>query len=119
MRSARLTNIVQLQQNVEAPDPRTGQKKKQWETKYTVWVGIEPLRGKELYAAQQHNSEIALRIVMRWNHAIAAELDHTWSVFVPENSSLQQPECRYQILHNPINPNMSNRELHLMCKVLN
>ena len=118
MRAGRLKHIIHLQKNIEVGDERSGQKLQQWQTVYTAWAGIEPLRGKELYAAQQDNSEITLRIVMRWYYQVAADLDHTWSIVKPADPALLQPECRYEILHDPINPNMANRELHLMCKVV-
>ncbi|MEZ5537637.1 MAG: phage head closure protein [Thiolinea sp.] len=118
MRSGRLKHGVFLQENVEIPDPRSGQKVKEWETRHIVFAGIEPLRGRELYAAQQFNSEVTVRIVMRWHPDIAAVLDHSWSVLLSANSLTKQAAVRYQILHDPINPDMRNRELHLMCKVV-
>lgn len=118
MRSARLSHIVHLQVSADVTDPRSGQKLKQWQTQYVVWAGIEPLRGRELYAAQQHNSEITLRIVMRWQAEIAAQITHAWEVVLPADAWNAQPALRYQILHDPINPDMSNREIHLMCKVM-
>ncbi len=118
MRSGRLKHGVFLQENVEVPDPRSGQKMQDWQTQHVVSAGIEPLRGRELYAAQQYNSEVTIRIVMRWQPDIAAALDHSWSVLLPANGLTKQPAVRYQILHDPINPDMRNRELHLMCKVM-
>lgn len=111
MRAARLSHQVTLQKNENVTDPRSGQKQQQWVDVATVWAGIEPLRGRELIAAQQVNSEVTTRIVMRW----AADLliDHSMMVLFVD---LQGAEHRYDILHDPINPNMVNREIQLLCK---
>lgn len=39
-----------------------------------VSASIEPLRGKELYAAQEHRSEATVRIRMRWRDGITAAM---------------------------------------------
>ena len=114
MRAARLKHIVSIQKPLNTTDPRSGQKLRDsavdWEEVKPVFAGVEPLRGRELIAGQQQNSEVTTRIVMRWEAELEAALDHTCSVLFNN--------VRYQILHDPINPDMRNKELQLMCKVV-
>jgi SPP1 family predicted phage head-tail adaptor len=42
-----------------------------WVTYATVWAQIEPLSGRELLLAQQVNSEIAVRIIIRYNSHVS------------------------------------------------
>lgn len=110
MRSGRINKIISIQAPASEIDARTGQKVPTWSELAVIWAGIEPLRGNDLYAAQQHNSEITTKIVIRWTQALEDSINHTFTVVFRRT--------RYQLLSDPINPNSSNRELHLMCKVV-
>lgn len=67
-----------------------------------VWASIEPLRGREYFAAKQVNAEIDARITMRYRAGVQTD---------------------YRILHGSneyyivsiINVEERNRELQLMC----
>ena len=91
------------------PDPRSGQKIETWALVEEVWASVEPLRGRELYTAQQENSKVTTKIVIRYQTHLAT-ICHTHSIVLGA--------MRYEILHDPINPNMDNRELHFLCKVV-
>ncbi|MEK8132913.1 phage head closure protein [Paenibacillus filicis] len=69
----------------------------------TVWGGIEPLRGREFFSAQQVNAEVTTRIRLRYRDGI----DRTMLV--------RFKGVVFEILY-VINPNYENKELQLMCK---
>jgi SPP1 family predicted phage head-tail adaptor len=102
MRGGRLRHKVSIQQPVETQNTY-GAPEVAWANVATgVWVGIEPLRGREFFAAKQVNSEIEARVVMRYRSDVKA---------------------KYRILHGAdeyyidsvINIDERNRELQLMC----
>ena len=69
----------------------------------TIWAAIEPLRGREFFAAQAENAEVTTRIRIRYREGI----DRTMI-------------CRYgtnefEILYI-IHPEFGKKELQLMCK---
>jgi SPP1 family predicted phage head-tail adaptor len=76
----------------------------EWTTFKEVWASVEPLKGRELFTAQQINSEITLRIKM-------------W--YVPGVKAKMRIESRgqtFEIVGPPIDNKQMNRELELMCK---
>jgi len=75
MRSGRLRHRLVLQSKSEARDSY-GAVPITWTTEDTVWGGIEPLTGKELFVQQQVQSEASVRIVLRSRSGI----DPSWRV---------------------------------------
>ena len=70
-----------------------------------VWAAIKPLSGREFIEAQQVQSEISHRIIMRYREGIKPYHQVVW-----ENSV-------YEIL-SIINLDTANTALHLMCREL-
>lgn len=68
-----------------------------------VWAGIEPLRGREFFSAQQDNSEVTTRIRVRYREGI----DRTMT--------FKYMNHEFEILYI-IQPDFNKRELQLMCK---
>ena len=102
MNAGRLRFRVDIQQPVETQNSY-GEPEVTWTDVATgIWAGIEPLRGREFFAARQVNAEIESRIVMRYRSDVKA---------------------KYRILHGTdeyyidtvINVGERNRELQLMC----
>jgi SPP1 family predicted phage head-tail adaptor len=71
-----------------------------------IQVGIEPLRGRELYAAQKEHGEINTRIVMRYR-------DDVFERATTVKYKLQTFDVLY-----PIHVDYARKELHLMCKLV-
>lgn len=67
-----------------------------------IWASVEPLSGRELFAAQEHHSEINTRIRIRYRSGITAKMR---VVFESTN---------YNILA-VIDKDSRRRELELMC----
>lgn len=67
-----------------------------------TWMSIEPLRGRELFAAQEHFAEVTTRIRIRYRSDVSAEM---------------------RVVHDAVNyaigavidPELRHRELELMC----
>jgi SPP1 family predicted phage head-tail adaptor len=50
-----------------------GETQDTWTTYTTVWARIEPLRGRELMLAQQANSEVTIRVTIRYNSSVTTK----------------------------------------------
>jgi len=75
----------------------------------TVWAAIEPLRGREYFAAMAEQADVTTRIRIRYRE----DIDRTMIVRYKEPGD---PEFReFEILH-VIHPEYRRRELQLMCK---
>lgn len=74
-----------------------------WEDVVTMWAAIEPLRGREYFAAMSEHAEVTTRIRIRYRDGI----DRTMRV--------KYGNTVFEILHI-IHPEFAKRELQLMCK---
>lgn len=80
-----------------------GEEIETWATNATVWARVEPLNSRDFYAEQQLNSEVTGKIYLRYRTDVT-EKDR----FVFDSET-------YEIVGQPINPNMEKR--WLICKV--
>lgn len=72
MRAGKLRHRITLQSladGQEAPFP-SGAPDQYWEDSLTVSASINPLAGRELFAAQQYNSEVTHSIRMRYRTGV-------------------------------------------------
>ncbi len=104
MNPGRLNRRVTLQSQTVEQDA-VGQAKLVWSDVATVWAAIWPLRGKELYAAQQANSEIEVRIRIRYISGVKPTMRALCSGRV------------FEILY-VIDPDLRHVTLDLMCREL-
>ncbi len=103
IRAGQLRHSIEIQRRHTATD-NMSDASEEWVTVVKpVAASIEPLSGRELYASQQHNSEITVRIRIRYRPGITADMRVVHGGVI------------YPIVYPPINPNMKNAELHLMC----
>lgn len=102
MNAGKLRFQVDIQKPVETQNAY-GEPEVSWSDVATaVWASIEPLKGREFFAAKQINADIEARIVMRYRSGVQA---------------------KYRILHGEneyyidsvINVGERDRELQLMC----
>lgn len=80
----------------------SGESLAQWTALAEVWMSIEPLRGRELFAAQEHQSETEVRIRIRYRD------DVTTQMRVLHDS-------KYYSVLAVIDSELRHRELELMC----
>jgi SPP1 family predicted phage head-tail adaptor len=83
-----------------------GEPPQAWNVIATEWASVEPLSGREFFAALQTHTDITVRIICRYSAAVAA---------VTAQDRIVHNDVVYDIRHPPIDPNMRHRELHFMC----
>ena len=80
----------------------TGAEVETWEPVSAVWGRVEPLSGRELYAARQFNAEVSHRVTMRFAEGIIPTMRVLFG-------------SRAFDVHAVLNPDERNRELQLAC----
>ena len=71
MRAGGLRHRVTFQRATET-DSDTGEVQQAWSDLATVWARVEPLAGKERFAAIQVQSEVDYRILVRYQSTLSA-----------------------------------------------
>ncbi|WP_110693293.1 phage head closure protein [Salinicola halophyticus] len=107
MQAGKLKQRVTLMRPVEGPKDKYGQATTEFEKIATVWASVEPLRGREFFAAQQVNSEITTRIRIRYRREFAAVAVNEWRIDYGGRV--------YEIDGPPIDTNMNHTQLEFMC----
>ncbi|HMU15816.1 MAG TPA: phage head closure protein [Thauera aminoaromatica] len=107
----RLRHRIRLQRRVESQGP-TGEVTWSWTDVAEVWASIEPIAGREYFAAAQVQSEVTTRIRLRHRPDLTAKLR---VVFVSEPGSPGLVHV-YDVL-SVINWQERDREVHLMCRL--
>lgn len=73
VRAGKLRHRITIQyKSSESPDS-AGNPQPVWADEATVWGSVEPLSGREFFAAQQVNSEVTHRITMRYRSGMDPE----------------------------------------------
>lgn len=101
MRAGRLRHRVVIEglvdnQGADGSIPQT------WEPVATVWAGVEPLSGRERFAAEQVQSQVDARIVIRYRAGVTAAMRVRFGAVIYSIEAV-------------INPEQRHRELHLLC----
>lgn len=99
--AASLNQRVSIQQKGVTRSP-SGAEIVTWQPVAEVWAAVHPIRGREFFAAQQTQSAVDVRVVIRYRAGIAREM---------------------RVMHNGqpldivsvINPESRNETLELMC----
>lgn len=68
----------------------------------TVWAAVNPLSGRDLFAAQQLQSEVTHRVKIRYRAGVNSAMRVRFGTRIFEIDSVIDPEERHE-------------ELHLMC----
>lgn len=93
-----------IQQKTETPDSY-GELIETWTTLATVWCSVEPISGREFFAAQQVQAEVSARIRIRYRPGITPLM------------RIKVHNTTYEIV-SVIDFEYRHRELQLMCKVV-
>lgn len=105
MQAGKLRHKVTIQRQVAASPNQhsTGEPDEPW-TAYLsdIWGAVEPLNGRELFAAQEFHSEVSVRIRIRYREGITAAMRVLFD------------SRYYQILY-VLDPEERHRELQLLC----
>ena len=101
MRAGRLRHRVIMQAQTETQSS-TGAAIITWRPQDTIWAGIEPLSGKEFFAADSVQAEVKVRIVIRYHKTVTA----AWRVY---------HDGLFYDIKAVLNENVRNRMITLMC----
>ena len=104
MRIGELRHRIVIQQQSSIQDGY-GQPVSSWIDVSTLWSSIEPLSGREFFAAQQVNSETTTRIKIRYLAGVVSKMRVVYGLKI------------YDILY-VIDPEERHIEMQLMCKEL-
>ena len=102
MRAGRLKHRVTIEKPELSKD-EFGQPTKTWVTVCSTRAAIDPISGKEFFAAQQINNSINYKITIRYRPGIKSQFRVKY-------------QDRLFEIHAPLNPKEANRELLLMCE---
>ena len=73
MRAGKMKRRVTIQQLVSHRDPKTGSVTTEWRDVATVWGEIDSGSGRELVAAQVEQSEMTVRIWIRYRKGVTTK----------------------------------------------
>lgn len=107
MQAGKLKQRVTLKRPSGGGRDQYGQPTDEFKPVATVWASVEPLRGREFFAAQQVNSEITTRIRIRYRREFAGVAVNEWRIDYGGRV--------YEIDGPPIDTNMNHTQLEFMC----
>ncbi len=93
---------ITIQEHVTGQD-EAGQPVDMWQDVATVWAAVEPLRGREYFAAAQVQAEVTTRIRIRYRRGIRPDMRVLY-------------DGRLYNINAVIDPEERHMELQLMCK---
>lgn len=106
MNAGKLRHRITIQQQQESTKDSYGALVESWlDVAASIWASVEPLSGREFYAAQQVNSETTTRITIRYRSGVISKMRAVYG------------ERIYDIL-SVIDPEERHIEMQLMCKEL-
>lgn len=100
--AGKLRHRIVIEQPTKTRDPY-GAEVETWTPFATVWAAVEPLRGREFFAAQQVNAEVTHRVTLRYIPGVIRAMRVTFKGRILD------------MVSPPINVDERNQELQLMC----
>lgn len=79
-----------------------GQPNSSWDTFAQVWAAIEPIQGREFWAQQQVQSEVTIRIRIRYLSGVTSAMRVLYG-------------SRVLTIESVIDPQEKHKEMQLMC----
>lgn len=110
IQAGKLRHKVTIQTPTETQD-EYGQPVQTWATFAEVFASVEPIRGREFFAAQQIQSDVTTRIRIRYLSGVTTKMR---VVHTTDHSSPATVE-EYDI-EAVIHVEEKRREMHLMCR---
>ena len=74
MRAGKLRHRIALQRKAQTQNPITGAMVTTWVDVATVWAAVEPLSAREFIAAQAVQSDVSVRVSVRYRPGITAAM---------------------------------------------
>lgn len=104
MRAGRLNQRITFQRRASSLDS-FNEPDGTWTDLTTVWAGVEPVSGREFFAALQVQSDISTRVVCRYSIEVSA---------VTKKDRISHKGNFYDI-EAILNPGTRNKELQFIC----
>ena len=101
-RGGQYRHYITIQQRVDAVDG-FGQPQPTWSTFAQVFAAVEPLNGREFFAANQFETEVTVRIKIRYLSGVTTKMRVNWSgkvydiksiINISERDKIMQLMCR-------------------------
>ncbi len=96
MRAGLLKYRVTIQSRLQEQDPKYGGQVNAWDDVATVWAGITPLRGRELFAAQAIHSKAEVKILIRYRGDLSHDMRVKHGDIIYDIHSIPPVPDRYQ-----------------------
>jgi len=74
MRAGALRHRLTIQETIEGKDDRNTVTVTGWQDIATVWAAVEPLRGREYFQMQNTQSELTVRVRIRYLPGVAGAM---------------------------------------------
>lgn len=97
MRIGELRHRVTLQQK-EVTEDELKQQAEIWTDMATVWAAVEPLSGREYFAAKQINAELSVRVTIRYRKDVTPDTRIVFGSRIFEVLSVVNPKERCESL---------------------
>jgi len=104
MNTGKLDKRVIIQEKRVVIDPETFLPVEAWVDFDTVWAAVEPIRGREYFAAAAVNAESTIRVRIRYRKGITSDM------------RVKYGDRLLEIISPPIDPEEKHVEIHLMTK---
>lgn len=104
MQAGKLRHRVIFEKNAGLKDA-AGSRKPIWVDVCTVNAEIKPLSAREVLASKAVMSDVSVKIIIRYRSDITSAM------------RIKYKDTIYSIVGEPINTDMRNRELQIMCSV--
>ena len=101
MRAGKLRHRITIEERLETQEA-TGEPVWEWVPFADVWASIEPISGREFFAAQQVQSTVSTRIRIRHLEGVTQKMRVNYN-------------GRYYAIEAVIRVMERDREIHLMC----
>lgn len=101
MRSGKLRHRITIQRPIETQGP-TGEMAVVWSDFADVAASVEPLRGREFWAAKEMQAQVSTRIRIRYLEGVTPKMQVLFGT-------------RSYLIESVINPEFRNIEMQLMC----
>lgn len=107
MNIGKMRHKITVHNLIETQSTTTGEMVQSWSTGACVWAAIEPLQGRELFAAQQYQAKVDTRITVRYS-------PETTPITAKSMVNHSTGDVDY-FIESIINPEERNVELQFMC----
>lgn len=92
-----LQHRITLQQRVAGVNA-LGQAQTSWVNVAEVWAAVEPLRGREFFAAGQAQSEVSTRVTIRYRAGVVPAMRVVWRGEPHDIEAVIEPQGQKQML---------------------